>query len=132
MKQASLFLKLFIFFFLLAACRSRDGTSLTIPFIELLSNPIKYSGSNICTEGIYLSGFEVSALGADTYTLNGNIYLTEPAIWVEGVEVVNLNECKVYQGYSFCSVKICGRFEYGNQYGHMGGYEYQIISSQIN
>jgi hypothetical protein len=132
MKQTTILINFLIFILLLLACRSRGNSITTISFSELISDPIKYSGKNICTEGIYLSGFEASALGADIYELNGSIYLTEPAIWIEGIEVINLTECKTSNGYSFCPAKVCGHFEYGQKYGHLGGYEYQIISSKIN
>ena len=132
MKQPTIIINSIILILLLVACRSRVRATNHVNFLELISDPIKFSGTNICIEGIYVSGFEVSALGADIYELNGSIYLTEPAIWVEGIEVKNLDECKVSQGYSFCPAKVCGLFEYGHQYGHLGGYEYQIKSSKIN
>ena len=116
---------------LLAACRLPGDNTKVVNFSELISNPKEFNGTNICTEGTYLSGFEASSLGAGFYELSGSVYLTEPAIWVEGTEILNLEECKTSQGYSFCPAKVCGYFEYGRKYGHLGGYEYQITSSKI-
>ena len=132
MKQSMLLVSYILLVLLLTACRLPGDNTKIVNFSELISNPEEYNGTNICTEGIYLSGFEASSLGAGFYELSGSVYLTEPAIWVEGTEITELGECKTSQGYSFCSAKVCGHFEYGRHYGHLGGYEYQIISSKIN
>ena len=56
--------------------------SKAVEFGELVSNPQKYHGKDVCTEGVYVSAFEISALGASTYQRGSAVYLTEPAIWI--------------------------------------------------
>lgn len=132
MKHTKLLISYISIVLLLTACRLPGDSPKDVNFSELISNPSEYNGTNICTDGFYLSGFEASSLGAGIYELGGSVYLTEPAIWVEGIEINDLGECQISQGYSFCQTKVCGHFEYGRQYGHLGGYEYQIISSKVN
>lgn len=114
----------------LAGCQSAPDAVLDIPFDTLVADPGKYDGEFFCTEGIYLSGFEISALGAATYERDGFLYLTEPVIWIERADVKTQAECTSFQGYQFCPVQVCGRFKFGGSYGHLGGYKYQIESTQ--
>lgn len=58
-----------------------------VPFEELVSNPERYHGRQVCTEGIHATGFEVNALGASVRREGDAVYLTEPVIWLEGAEI---------------------------------------------
>jgi hypothetical protein len=111
--------------FLLSGCQALSSTQ-DVPFNELVSDPDEYSGKQICTEGILVGGFEVSALGADIYKRDGYVYLVEPAIWIERAEITQQGMCTDTEGYSFCPVRVCGEFEFGGSYGHVGAYLYQI------
>lgn len=96
---------------------------------DLLSNPERYQGREICTEGVYLSGFEASALGASTYQVSGAVYLTEPVIWIERADIRSKGDCFETQTTppsEFCTVTVCGLFECGGEYGHLGAYECQL------
>lgn len=96
---------------------------------DLLSSPQSYQGEEICTEGVYASGFEINALGASTYQRGDAVYLTEPAIWLERAEIRASNDCfssATTPPVEFCKVTVCGFFEYGGNYGHVGSYEYQL------
>lgn len=101
-----------------------------ITFKELVTNPGKYTGNFLCTEGVYLNGFEIAALGAAVVERDGFHYLSDPVIWIEGLEPTLRNECLSSLGYQFCPALVCGRFEYGESYGHLGGYKYQIRSEK--
>ena len=67
--------------------------SMKVDISDLLSNPERYQGREICTEGIYVSGFEASAVGASTYQVGGAVYLTEPAIWIERADIRSSSDC---------------------------------------
>jgi hypothetical protein len=100
-----------------------------VEFGELVADPQRYDGSEICTEGIHAMGFETNALGASTYDGGNTVYLTEPTIWIEGAEIRVTGGC-LESGDSpraeFCPVQVCGVFEAGRGFGHLGGYKYQL------
>ena len=100
-----------------------------VDFGELLTNAERYHGHQICTAGVYVLGFETSALGASTYQRGSAIYLTEPAIWVGQAEIHSTGDCfssDTAPPAEFCQVEVCGLFESGGGFGHLGGYEYQL------
>jgi hypothetical protein len=103
--------------------------TMEVDISDLLSNPERYQGREICTEGVYVSGFEVSALGASTYQVGGAVHLAEPAIWIESADVRARGDCFETQTIppaEFCTVTVCGLFECGGEYGHLGAYECQL------
>lgn len=103
--------------------------SIEVDIDDLLSNPRSYQKKEVCTEGIYASGFEVNALGAATYREGNAVYLTEPAIWIEGAQIRSRSDCfesATTPPIEFCKVTVCGFLEYGGKYGHVGAYEYQL------
>ena len=109
----------------LHACAPRQD----VPFEELVSNPERYHGRRVCTEGIYVTGFEVNALGASLRREGEAVYLTEPAIWLEGAEIRSSADCVdsgAFPSSRFCRATVCGLFESGGYYGHLGGYAYQL------
>lgn len=104
-----------------------------VPLEELFANPERYSGRTVRTEGIYVSGFEASGLGTSTYNRGDAVYLTEPAIWVEGAVFESKTDCftaKPIPHPTFCRVRIRGLFEYGERYGHLGGYAYRLSAPE--
>jgi hypothetical protein len=112
---------------LLGSCTQAHPKS--IVFGDLVSNSDRYHGKNVCAEGICVSGFETSALGASTYRDRDVVYLAEPAIWLEGADVVFRRDCfssGAYPPHEFCQVRACGLFEAGGSYGHAGVYKFQI------
>jgi hypothetical protein len=107
----------------------------SIDFETLVSRPQAYAGRRICTEGIYASGFEISAMGSSTYQRGEAIYLAEPTIWIEGGEtyhpILSSGECftsTTVMPVEFCPATACGVFEFGEGYGHTGGWAYQIAA----
>jgi hypothetical protein len=103
--------------------------SMEVDIDDLLSNPRSHQGREICTEGVYAAGFEINALAASTLEDGDAVYLTEPAIWLEGAEIRARNDCftsGTTPPVEFCKVTVCGSFEYGGNYGHVGAYEYEL------
>lgn len=104
-------------------------TGEVVRFEELVAHPQKYHGSEICATGMYVSGFETTALGASTYEVDGAVYLSQPAIWIEGAEIRTRGDCVKTGGAppaEFCQAEVCGLFESGGGFGHLGAYEYQL------
>ncbi len=100
-----------------------------VQFESLVATPQHYNGQLICTRGVALSGFEASGLAAATYEDEGAVQLTEPIIWLERADVRSQTDCfttSTVPVYEFCRATVCGRFEYGSRYGHLGGYEFQL------
>jgi len=131
MWKERLVITLLLFMALLSGC-GRDTTvdaERFVDFGELVTNPQSYHGRQICTAGVYILGFETSALGASTYQRGSAIYITEPAIWVQGAEIRTTGDCftsDTAPPAEFCQVEVCGLFESGGGFGHLGGYEYQL------
>ena len=125
---------LFLVVALLSGCgqgTSGDAETL-VDFGELVTNPRRYHGRQICTTGVYVLGFETSALGASTYRSGSAIYLAEPAIWVWEAEIHNTGDCfstDTQPPAEFCPAEVCGLFESGGGFGHLGGYEFQLRGS---
>jgi hypothetical protein len=145
MKEKPLLLiYLLVFCCLLGGCwvlRStvgRPGAMMNVPWKELVADPSQYHGKMVCTEGIYLQGFEVSALGAETQNRDGLIYLVEPAIWIEGAEIISRSNCVIQsdnlgtQKTEFCQVTVCGWFEHCRKCGHLDDYEYQLLYTDLS
>lgn len=104
-------------------------TQAHVEFRDLVSNPQRYDGKSLCTNGVYVSGFEASALGASTYQRGSAVYLTEPAIWVENPDIRSRTDCfktDTTPPAEFCRAIVCGLFEAGGSYGHLGGYSFQM------
>jgi hypothetical protein len=100
---------------------------------ELFANPERYNGRTVRTEGICVSGFEVSGLGASTYNRGDAVSLTEPAIWVESAVFESKTDCFTTQPTpqaTFCRVIVRGMFEYGKRCGHLGGYAYRLSAPE--
>lgn len=99
-----------------------------VSFNDLMAMPATYAGKQICTHGVYLSGFEVEALGQDTVERDGVLYLTEPSIWLERAKIEAESDCTEVgtPPARFCQARACGRFDSGGGYGHLGGWNYQI------
>ena len=115
--------------FVLALSISACDAEQDVPFEELVSKPERYHGRRICTEGIYATGFEVNALGASLRRDGEAVYLTEPVIWLEGAEIRSSSHCfdsGAFPSARFCKATVCGLFESGGYYGHVGGYAYQL------
>lgn len=89
---------------------------------KLVDHPEDYNGKRVCTEGKYVKDFEVNALiGAVLPCIDEPLLLgcESPVIyiWLENPDITELENSMA---------RVCGTFEYGEKYGHLGGYDYQI------
>ena len=102
-------------------------------FHDLIANPDSYANQVICVEGTAVSSFEASAISAGTNKRDGATYLTEPAIWLENVVPESKRECFItgLPPIEFCRVHVCGLFESGGGFGHLGGYEFQLVGREV-
>lgn len=97
----------------------------------LTASPDDYAGMWVCTEGVHVSGFEVSALGSSTYEEDGAIQLTDPVIWLEQADIWSRGDCPTtetppHPWYEVCRVEVYGRFDYGEKYGRANCCDYQL------
>lgn len=115
----------------LAGCQSApQEVSLDTLFARL----DKYDGKDVILDGFYFSGFEVNVLaeGLDYSGLGGrHIGPTGEQIWIEGSLDQSVVDSLYHQSdmgpaESFGKVRVTGRFEYGEGYGHLSSYEYRI------
>jgi len=115
------------------------GNSTEVTFEQLFSNPDKYNGKNIAIEGFVFIGFETIVLTEELeYSgyAEGHLVPGERMLWIEGgipLDIHNELYEQTMMGPSERYGKILakGIFNYGGQYGHVGGYEYQITASEI-
>jgi hypothetical protein len=136
---------LFYIILLSIACVSVSFTALDkekmkdVTLDQLFTSPDRYQCKKVVTEGFFFHGWEVIVL-CESLEYSG--YAEEhlvPAgrlIWVEG-EIPQ----DVYDGLNeqetlgpeerFGFVRVIGKFEFGGQYGHNGGYDSQIIPFKI-
>jgi len=50
-------------------------------------------------------------------------------MWLEGAEIGSTSDCVesgAFPTARFCKATVCGLFEAGGNYGHLGGYAYQL------
>jgi len=106
---------------------------------ELTSDPVRYNVEEITIDGFYFQGFDVQAiterLEYSGYTL-GHIVPKGEIIWVEGGILGDIHEELYIQDMMgpkewYGKVRITGKFEYGEQYGHLGAYDFQILPSEV-
>ena len=106
---------------------------------QLSANPDKYNGKQVMVEGFYFHGFETIVLSErldySGYT-EGHLVPKGKMLWVEGgipKEIYdNLNQQQMMgPSERYGRVRIEGRFEYGEKYGHLGAYDSQIVPSGV-
>ncbi len=104
---------------------------------QLTSNPEEYNGKTVTVTALYFDAFEMMALcdSLKPSTLTpGDLAPQEPYIWLEGglpkaiYDKLYTQPKNAATGYPehYGKVKITGKFQYGGQYGHLGGYKYQL------
>lgn len=105
---------------------------------QLFAEPELYDGEDVILEGFYFSSFEVSVLAEGIAYSGPSSELLAPAgrmIWVEGA-IAEVVLDSLYQqpaanpSETFGKIRIEGKFEYGEAYGHLGGYLYRITPSE--
>ena len=110
-----------------------------VTFEQLLSNPEQYNGEYIVLEGFYFSGFEVTVLSENLqYSgyAEGHLIPQGRMVWIEGGIPKVVYE-RLYQqqmmgpAERYGKMMVEGKFEFGGEYGHLGGYSYHLISSDV-
>ena len=118
-------------------CSQHDISEATLA--ELASDPVRYNGKEITVEGFYFQGFEVQVLAEKLeysgYT-EGHLVPKGKMIWVEGGMPSDVHEAMYIQDMMgpeerYGKVRMTGKFEYGEQYGHLGAYDSQIVPSEV-
>jgi len=103
---------------------------------QLFAEPEHYDGKDVILEGFYFGAFEVSVLaeGLEYSGLaEGHLVPTGRMIWIEGT-IAEVVFDSLYQQSAmgpteiFGKIRVEGKFEYGEAYGHVGGYLYQITA----
>ena len=115
-----------------------QSTNKEVTFDQLFSNPNAYSNKDITIEGFYFQGFEIIVLSEGlefSGFAEGHLVPTGRMMWVSGgipAEVYDkLNQQQMMGPLErFGKVRITGKFEYGGQYGYLGGYDQQITPSE--
>jgi len=110
-----------------------------VTFKELLANPSEYDGKGITIVGFYFQGFEVSVIAENLeYSgyAEGHLVPKSEMVWIEGGiprEIFNSLYLQSMMGPEerYGKVRVTGTFEYGEKYGHLGGYNSQIIPSDV-
>ena len=111
-----------------------------VAFEELFSDPGQYNGKDIILTGFYFDGWETTVLSERmeyTGQAEGHLWPRGRMVWIEN----NLMPTEVYdQLYQqemigplerYGKLRIRGRFEHGERYGHGGGFTAQIVLSEV-
>jgi hypothetical protein len=109
-----------------------------VTFDQLFSNPTKYSNKDITIEGFYFHGFEIIVLSERleySGLAAGHLVPKGRMIWVSGgipKEVYDKLSQQQMMGplERYGKVRITGKFEYGDKYGHLGGFDQQITPAE--
>lgn len=110
-----------------------------VTFEQLFSNLEQYNGEYIALEGFYFSGFEVTVLSENLqYSgyAEGHLIPQGRMVWIEGGIPKVVYE-RLYQqqmmgpAERYGKMMVEGKFEFGGEYGHLGGYSYHIIPSDV-
>ncbi len=106
---------------------------------ELLASPDRYDDREILLEGFYFQGWESNLMSErmePTGFAEGHLWPRGQQVWVEG----SIPEA-VYNGLHqqemmgplerYGKVRIKGTFRFGERYGHPGGFDAQIVPSEL-
>ena len=79
-----------------------------------------------------MHGFETSALAASYRQQDNFVYLEPPSIWVTDFPSNTLSDLvQLPPGVRFGKVSVCGRFQYGDRYGHLSEYAFQLAVTEV-
>jgi len=121
------------------ACEATPPGAASVTLGQLFSNPGRYNGHQVTLEAFYFSGFEVNVLSeALDYSGYAEVHLVPKGrmVWVEGgipKEVYDRLYRQQMMGPAerYGKVKVTGKSQVGGKYGHVGGYDYQIVPSSV-
>jgi len=109
-----------------------------VTFEQLFTQPNQYDGRSITIEGFYFQGFEVNVLSEKLeYSgyASGHLIPKGRMIWIDGgmpQDIYDKLNRQQMMGPTehYGKVRITGTFEYGGKYGHLGGYNSQIVPKE--
>ena len=124
---------------LITGCSQSVVETSETTFDRLFAEPEQYSGKEITIEGFCFYGFEVMVL-AERLEYSGyapgHLVPEGRMMWIEGGIPEGVYN-KLYEQRmmnpleNYGKVRMTGRFEYGSQYGHLGGYSSQIAPTEV-
>ena len=126
------------------ACQTSETPSPTskvevTTLVELIASPYRYDGREILLEGFYFQGWESNLL-SERMEASG---LAEGHIWPAGLKIrVESSIPSAVYGWlhqqdmigpveRYGKVLMNGTFQSGGGYGHLGGFDAQIVPSQV-
>ena len=110
-----------------------------VTFEQLFLAPDQYNGKDIIIEGYYYQGWETIVLSEElVYSGNapGHLIPEGEMLWIEqGVPKEIYDNAYQQQMMGplerYGKVIMTGKFEYGEKYGHVGGFDSQIIPLDV-
>ena len=125
---------------LVISCGNEQPTrTQEVTFKQLFVDPDSYNGRLISMEGFYFQGFEIQVITEKLeYSgyAEGHLVPKGRMIWIEGgipEEVFDRLKQQQMLGPTerYGKVRITGQFDYGGKYGHLGGYDSQLVPSKV-
>ncbi|MFC2042240.1 hypothetical protein ACFLTV_01910 [Chloroflexota bacterium] len=125
---------------LAAGCGKEQATIVQeVTFKQLFLAPDQYNGKDIIIEGYYYQGWETIVLSEElVYSENapGHLIPDGEMLWIEqGVPKEIYDNAYQQQMMGplerYAKVRITGIFEHGEKYGHVGGFDSQIVPSEV-
>jgi len=116
-----------------------NPTPQQVTFDQLSSNPKQFNDKDIIIEGFYFQGFEVIVLSENlVYSgyAQGHIVPEGTMLWIEGGIPKEVDD-SLYEQHMmgpserYGKIKVRGKFEFGEKYGHLGQHDYQIIPLEV-
>ena len=109
--------------------------ALEATFDQLFSDPEIYNNRNITIEGFYLYDFEHEVLSErlEYPKYKEDLFpLMEREIWVSGKMPKEVYDALCVHSFvwRYGKVRMTGKFEYGESYGHLGGWSMQITPTK--
>ena len=110
-----------------------------VTFEQLSTNPQQFNGRDVIIEGFYFQGFEVVVLSENLiYSgyAQGHIIPEGTMLWIEGGIPKEIDD-SLYEQYMmgpserYGKIKVRGKFEFGERYGHLGQHNCQIIPVEV-
>ncbi len=137
-KTALVLLVILVLAWVPAGCSAITGAGEdTLTFSELIARADDYNGKTVTVEGFYFSGFEITALAGVLGQAEFDPERTvpeQPLIWTmpeRGLQSELHTQTKTPSGYPeyFGRVRVTGKFETGETYGHMNAYNYRLTAT---
>ena len=126
------------------ACQTSETPSPTskvkvTTLVELLASPDRYNGKEILLEGFYFQCWDSNIITermAASGFAEGHLWPFGPKVWIQGsipkevyVGLHQLDMMGPLERYG--KVRIKGKFQTGERYGHLGQFDARIIPSGV-